>query len=52
MPLLTILMPGYNAAPFIREAVGSLLNQTFTDFELRIIDDGSQGCTRELIQLF
>lgn len=45
-------MPAYNAAPFIKEAVDSLLNQTFTDFELWIIDDGSTDSTKEMIASF
>src|SRR5882724_4434338 len=41
MALLTIIMPVYNASAFIKEAVESILNQTFNDFELWIVDDGS-----------
>ena len=40
-PLVTILMPVYNAALYVKEAVDSILNQTFTDFELIIFNDGS-----------
>ncbi|MBL7875638.1 MAG: glycosyltransferase family 2 protein [Cyclobacteriaceae bacterium] len=52
MPRLTILMPAFNAATFIQEAVDSLLTQTFPDFELWIIDDGSRDDTRNKIDLF
>ena len=52
MAQLTIIMPAYNAAPFIKEAVDSLLNQTFTDFELWIVDDGSTDSTKEMIASF
>lgn len=41
MALLTIIMPVYNASAFIKEAVESILNQTFQDFELWIVDDAS-----------
>ncbi len=51
MPRLTIIMPAYNAALFIGEAIQSLLNQTFRDFELWIVDDGSTDSTRERIEL-
>lgn len=40
-PRVTVLMPVYNAAPFIREAIESILNQSFRPFEFLIIDDGS-----------
>src|SRR5882672_2791678 len=41
MSHLTIIMPVYNASAFIREAVESILHQTFQDFELWIVDDAS-----------
>jgi len=41
MAKLTVLMPVFNAARFLREAMDSILSQTFTDFEFLIIDDGS-----------
>lgn len=40
-PLVTVLMPVYNGARFLREAVESILKQTFADFEFLIINDGS-----------
>jgi glycosyltransferase involved in cell wall biosynthesis len=52
MAHLTILMPAFNAAPYIREAVDSLLQQTFQDFELWIIDDGSTDSTPKIIRSF
>ena len=41
-------MPVYNAAPYIREAVQSLLDQTYKDFELIVVDD---GCTDQSISI-
>jgi len=52
MPRLTIIMPAYNADLYISEAIQSLLDQTFRDFELWIIDDGSTDSTRKQIELF
>lgn len=52
MVQLTILMPAYNASLYISEAVESLLNQTFRDFELWIIDDGSTDSTAEKVLAF
>jgi hypothetical protein len=38
---VTVLIPAHNAGAFLREAVDSILGQTFTDFECLVIDDGS-----------
>lgn len=40
-PLVTVVMPVYNAGPYLRQAVLSIVRQTFGDWELLIIDDGS-----------
>lgn len=48
-PEVTILMPAYNAAGFIQEAIDSVLRQSFTDFEFLIIDDGSTDSTAEQV---
>jgi glycosyltransferase involved in cell wall biosynthesis len=49
---ITVLMPAYNAAKYIAEAIDSVLAQTFTDFELLIIDDGSTDGTVAEIRKF
>lgn len=41
VPVISVVMPFLNAAPYLREAVESLLEQTFTDFECILINDGS-----------
>ena len=41
LPLITVAMPIYNAGKYLRFAVLSIVNQTFTNWELLIIDDGS-----------
>jgi glycosyltransferase involved in cell wall biosynthesis len=44
-PLVSVIIPVYNRLEFLKEAVGSVNNQTFTDFELIAADDGStDGC--------
>ena len=48
-PLVSVLMPAYNAARFLRPAVESILNQTFDDFEFVIVDDGSTDDTGEIL---
>lgn len=40
-PLVSIIMPCYNGEEFLAEAIGSVLGQTFQDFELIVVDDGS-----------
>lgn len=49
---VTILMPAYNAANYIAEAIHSVLAQTFTDFELLIVDNGSTDNTINKIHCF
>lgn len=51
-PHITVLMPAYNAEKYILEAINSVLNQTFTDFELLIINDGSTDATAQIIHSF
>ena len=48
-PQISVLMPVYNGEKFLREAIESILNQTYKDFEFLIINDGSTDRTREII---
>ncbi len=52
MCLVTVLMPVYNGESFLVQAIESVLNQTFADFEFLIIDDGSQDRSSEIIMSF
>jgi glycosyltransferase involved in cell wall biosynthesis len=49
---VTVLMPAYNAGKYIAEAIKSVLEQTFTDFQLLIINDGSTDDTEEIVHSF
>ncbi len=49
-PKVSVLMIAYNADRYIDTAITSICNQTFTDFELIIIDDGSTDNTKKIIQ--
>lgn len=41
MPKITVIVPVYNAENFLHKCIGSILSQTYTDFELILINDGS-----------
>ena len=41
MPKISIIVPIYNVEKYINQCINSILEQTFTDFELILIDDGS-----------
>jgi glycosyltransferase involved in cell wall biosynthesis len=49
MSQISVILPVYNAELYIDEAVNSILSQTFTDFELIIIDDGSTDGSSDLL---
>jgi glycosyltransferase involved in cell wall biosynthesis len=49
---ITVLMPAYNASDYIGEAIESVLKQTFSDFELLVVDDGSVDNTAEIVRSF
>lgn len=51
-PKVTVLMPAYNAENFIAEAIRSVLEQSFADFELLIVNDGSTDSTAKIIDSF
>ena len=52
MSLVSVILPTYNRARLLRRAVKSVLNQTFEDFELIIVDDGSTDNTESVIRSF
>ncbi|WP_027420907.1 glycosyltransferase family 2 protein [Crocinitomix catalasitica] len=52
MPFFTVIIPTYNRAHIIGETINSVINQSFQDFELLIIDDGSTDDTRATIATY
>ena len=51
-PAVTVVMTAYNVAPYIRAAIQSALAQTFQDFELLVLDDGSTDGTLQIAERF
>jgi glycosyltransferase involved in cell wall biosynthesis len=49
-PLVSVVLPTYNRAAFIAEALDSISGQTFADWELVVVDDGSTDGTREVVE--
>lgn len=51
-PEITVVLPTYNRSEFIGDAIRSVLNQTYTKFELIIVDDGSSDGTESIVKTF
>ena len=51
-PVISVLMPAFNVEKYIAAAIESILNQTFTNFELIILDDGSSDGTAKIIDSY
>jgi glycosyltransferase involved in cell wall biosynthesis len=49
MPLISIIIPTYQSAQFLPQSIESILNQTFKDFEVIVVDDGSTDSTSEVL---
>jgi len=52
MPKVSAIIPAYNRADFLPRSIGSVLNQTFRDLELIVVDDGSTDNTKEVVEEF
>lgn len=52
MPEVSVIIPNYNHGPFLNERIESVLQQTFRDFEIIILDDASTDNSREIIETF
>ena len=51
-PKISVLVPTYNSAPYLKETIQSVLNQTFNDFELILLNDASTDNSEEIILSF
>lgn len=52
MPKVSVILPAYNAEKYIKEAIDSILSQTFQDFELLVLNDCSKDRTEEIIRSY
>jgi glycosyltransferase involved in cell wall biosynthesis len=51
-PVLSVILPVYNGLPYLRQAIESVLTQSFNDFELIVINDGSSDGSQALLETF
>ncbi len=49
---ISILMPAYNSEKFISRSIESIINQSYLNYELIIVDDGSNDSTKEIIKMY
>jgi glycosyltransferase involved in cell wall biosynthesis len=52
VPLVSVIIPAYNAQDFIGETIHSVINQTYPDWEMLVIDDGSTDETRKVVEKY
>ena len=52
MPVVSVIVPNYNHAPFLQQRIDSILAQSFQDFELILLDDCSTDNSRDIMELY
>jgi glycosyltransferase involved in cell wall biosynthesis len=51
-PQVSVIIPTYNSSRYLEQAIASVLDQTYTNFELIVVDDGSTDNTQEILQQY
>ncbi len=52
VPIVSVIIPNFNHAQYLGDAITSVMNQTFRDFEVIVVDDGSTDNSREVVKEF
>ena len=52
MPKVSVVIPTYNCVKYVTEAIDSILNQTYKDFEIIVVDDGSSDKTIDVLKSY
>jgi len=52
LPLVSVIVPAYNAEAFIAQTLDSIISQTYQNIEILVVDDGSQDRTPEIVESF
>ncbi len=52
MPKVSVIIPTYNCAHYLADALESVFQQTFSDYEVIVVDDGSPDNTKEVVERF
>ena len=48
MPVISVIVPVYNVEPYLAQCINSILSQSFEDFEVLLVDDGSKDRSGEI----